>query len=243
MINLIRFVSLAALTAGLSYSATVTFTGVNTTLGVGTVNGGSMWMNEDGANFNAYFVGGMDINIDGYSRTVFCMDLFTSIYIGSVNDTTLAQPDAPLVQRAAWVLTSMYADLTAPNVNATSGQLGAAMQLAIWDIIHDGGDGLTLGRVQASTDVNNPTDAAIVLYTQQWISQSVGQGTTDALVYNNFCTGGVPAQYCGVESQSLLGLRVNDGGPSVPEPGTMVAVGWGFLGWGAWRRSSATQSR
>lgn len=243
MLNLFRFVSLAALTAGLSYASTLTFTGLNATLGVGSVNGGSMWMNEDGANFNAYFVGGMDINIDGYSRTVFCMDLFTSIYVGSVNDTTLAQPDTPVVQRAAWLLTSMYADLTAPNVNATSNQLGAAMQLAIWDIIHDGGDGLTLGRVRASTDVNNPTDAVIVMYTQQWISQSVGQATTNALVYNNFCTGGIPAQYCGVESQTLLGLAATDGGPTLPEPGTMVAVGLGLLGLGAWRRSSVTQSR
>lgn len=231
------------MTAGLSYSSTLTFTGANTALGVGTINGGSMWMNEDGTNYNAYFVGGMDINIDGYLRTVFCMDLFTNIYIGSVNDSTLTQPDGPLVQRAAWLLTSEYADLTAPHVDATSNQLGAALQLAIWDIIHDSGDGLTLGRVQASTDVNNPTDAVILLYAQQWISQSVGQATTSALVYNNFCTGGVPAQYCGVESQTLLGLAGNDGGPSIPEPGTVALVGVGVLGLWARRRCSATQSR
>lgn len=243
MTNLARVLSLAVMTAGLSYSSTLTFTGINTTLGVGTVNGGSMWMNEDGSNFNAYFVGAMDINIDGYSRTVFCMDLFTGIYIGSVNDSTLTAPDEPRVQRAAWLLNSVYADLTAPHVDATSGQLGAALQLVIWDIIHDDGDGLAAGRVQGSTDVNNPTDAAILLYAQQWLSQSVGQATVNALVYNNFCTGGVPAQYCGVESQTLLGLAANDGGPSVPEPGTMSVVGLGLLGLMARWRRSATQSR
>lgn len=238
MLPIARVLSLAVLTAGFASSATLTFTGANLSLGIGTVNGGAAWMGQDGANFNAYFVGGMDINVDGYTRTVFCIDAFTDIYIGSVNDTLLTVPDSERVMRAAWVLTSEYADLTTPHVDATSSELGAAMQLAIWDIIHDGGDGLGAGRITASTDPSNPTNAAVLIYAQQFLSSSFGQSTTNAIVYNNFCTGGVPASYCGVPSQTLLGLAATDPGPQgqTPEPASMALVGAGVLALAMLRR-------
>lgn len=55
---------------------------------------------------------------------------------------------------AAWLMQTFL-----PVVNAAMGSTrqidGAALQLAIWDTIHDGGDGFAIGRVRSTGNTND----------------------------------------------------------------------------------------
>ncbi len=208
--------------ASLSFSGTLAFTGVNAATGLGSANSGThFYVQVDGANVDAYWVGGMDISVDGHSRLVFCIDAFTDIYIGSTNSTTVTLPDLAPVQQAAWVLNHEWNLLTTAPSDATTGQIGAAMQLALWDIVQNNSSPLAAaqGRIQISSDPLNPTDATVARYAQQFITESLGQASVNAFVYNNVCTANAPV--CGVTSQTLLGQAAFDGGASpTPEPAT-----------------------
>jgi len=220
--SLIRVGALFLVSVGYSFSATLVFTGITTDLGMGTALGSgansSLWSQQDGSNFNAYWIGGMNITANGIARVVFCVDAFTDIYIGSTNSSTLTAPSTAQMQRAAWLLTTEYAGLTVPHSGVSSNQLGAALQLALWDITMDNGDGMTAGRIRKSSSGLHPTDAVVLQYANQFIAESVGHSSTNAIVYNNVCISGAPAGSCGVQSQTLLGIVVNDGGPQVPAP-------------------------
>jgi len=205
-----------------SFSANLVFNGIATDLGMGTALGSgansSLWSQQDGSNFNAYWIGGMSVSVNGVSRVVFCVDAFTDIYIGSTNTSTLTAPSTAQMERAAWLLNTEHANLTETHSGVSSNQLGAALQLALWDITMDNGNGLTAGRIQKSSSGFHPTDAVVLQYANQFIAESVGHVSTNAIVYNNVCISGAPSGSCGTQSQTLLGIVINDGGPQVPTP-------------------------
>lgn len=128
-----------------------------------------------------------------------CVDLFHSISQGESWDVDLVPLPNPNLNnsgRAAY-LYSTYATSTTTNDNA------AGLQLAVWDIITDGGDGLTTGNFQAS---NIPSGA--VTAANNLLADSAGKsGTATWLVSTNG------------NKQNLLGPR------SVPEPGSMTLLG------------------
>src|SRR4051794_38326678 len=102
---------------------TIIVTGVDSALGWQQ----SLYINESGSNNQLYWSGAIDITIDGWSRLVFCVDLFTNIGFSTYN-STLDFSDTPSLKRVGWLLENQF-PIT---------QLGgAAFQLAIWDIVHD----------------------------------------------------------------------------------------------------------
>ncbi len=154
----------------------------------------------------------------GPTFTLFCVDLFTNISLGTYDSTTVAPRVARNEGRAAW----LYVNAFDPAVVNTPA-LGEALQVAIWDIVHDGGDGPNAGRIQAS--INTPLD--VVQSWGQFLVNSEGQSSVNASIYLNSL--GI------VSYQTLIGVLQPGQNPptdtNVPEPGSLglMAIGCGSI--------------
>jgi hypothetical protein len=106
----------------------------------------------------------------------------------------------------------------------SAAQVAAAMQLAIWDLVNDGGDGLAAGRIQLSTAPGQLTDPGVATLARQYLNQSAGKGA-DATVYTS------------VNGPQDMQRVIT----SVPEPGTwsLAAAGAAALLAGTARRRKA----
>jgi hypothetical protein len=216
--------------------------------GVDWGRGESFWIREDGVDTQAYFGGVILINVtDGgqtWSRDTLCVDLFTDIYLGVSYGTTVYSPDqipGKNLERVSWLidnalLPTQQSGLTSALPSAdwvTSSAQGAGIQLAIWDIVHDGGDGFSKGRVQAVTNPTNSTDPAVLAWAQTYESLSLGKNSNLAYIYDNVDLGN------GQPVQMLAGPRFLDNGPApAPEPLTLTMVGGAMIMFGmrGWRR-------
>ncbi|MEO8594793.1 MAG: hypothetical protein ABI759_15855 [Candidatus Solibacter sp.] len=217
-------IGLVLLTACPAFSNTIIVAGLDPTLGLQQ----SVYFDEDGISSQAYWVGGITITVDGYSRAAFCVDLFTNISFDTYN-TIMDYANTPNLARVSWLL-QHQAPIT---------QLGgAAFQLAVWDIIHDNGDGFDSGRVAKSSDPAHLTDPALLALAAQYEAVSVGQGSLYAIVYHSTTLSG------GVQVQTLMSRPAADGGPSAaPESSSifMIAGGLAMVGLGRLRRRPAAR--
>ncbi|MEO8369227.1 MAG: PEP-CTERM sorting domain-containing protein [Candidatus Solibacter sp.] len=214
---------LLLLTACPALANTIIVTSLNASLGLQQ----SLYFNEDGVAAQAYWVGAINISVDGYSRETFCVDLFTNISFSSYS-SAMSFPDTGNLRRVGWLMQNQY-----PITQIQ----GAAFQLAIWDIMHDNGDGFNAGRISKSTDVAHPTDAAVLAAAANYETVSVGQSSTYGIIYHN-------ATFSGTPVQNLVGRNISDGGPSaVPEPADLILVGSGLALIVLGRRRSKTGGR
>ena len=108
---------------------------------------------------------------------------------------------------------------TLPTINATlRRQQGAALQLAIWDIVHDNGDGFNAGRIRQSGDALNPTDAIVLAQANNFLASSLGRPLQGGIVYVN------------VLGPTSMQRLISD---SVPEPSSygLMLTGCAAIGW------------
>lgn len=203
--------------------------------GVDSSRGASLLIREDGADVQTYFAGVILISVTSgnqvFYRDSLCVDLFTNIYLGQQYDTTLLQPDnlpQKNLPRASWLVdnamlpaqNSTYLSSLAQSDWVSSSAQGEGIQLAIWDIVHDGGDGFSAGRVQAA----GATDPAVLAWAQRYEALSLGKSDNQAFVYSNVDLGS------GLPAQMLIGPQFADAGPQpVPEPQTLMPAGMALI--------------
>jgi hypothetical protein len=230
---------------------------------VDTTQGGSLWMNEDGVSTSVYFAGVIDLALtyggQTYNRESLCVDLFTDINIGGTYYTDITIPqgvppkdpekDLPSVSwlideamlpilypgKYASALPSQYWISPSNTTAGTAVQRGEAIQLAVWDMTVDGGDGMSKGRVQQSTTANQLTDPVVLNLITFYENAALGQYTNDAFVYINWS--GDANQSKGTPAQMLEGPLYTTGPIGTgPEPATFVLVGTALVGIGWTRR-------
>lgn len=182
-----------------------------------------------GSSFTTYTetVGAMLVNYNGIGVSpVFCVDWYTSIGFSTYASTPgIAQ--SAREGRVAW----LYVNLIATVTTAVQGE---AFQLAIWDIIHDGGDGLSRGSIRSSTSTTTAVRSAWASYLDASLGQSLLTGN---YFYRNVSLAD------GSPRQNLIGQAwVTE----VPEPATyaLMAVGLGLVLFGRHgRRNSESHTR
>ena len=162
------------------------------------------------------FTGALSFSIDGSVSLVdmFCVDLTARAYLNSPYEA-VALPPTTLSNgaRAAWLFDTF-------NTSAQSVATGAALQLALWDVVHDGGDGLNLGLLRSTAAIPNDilTQAAV------YLNASNGQGSASAVVWESVLGK--------ADRQRMIG--------QVPEPSTigLLASGLALLAWKARRKQA-----
>jgi len=213
LVSVVQLLSLILLVCGVGSSATIVVTGTDTAHGQS-----NLWLNMDGVDGQEFFVGQLFIRVTSgasqYNRTAYCVDLFTSISLNTTYNTIVEHPadvvGRPNQGRVSWLIENYAASVT------TAVQ-GAAFQLAIWDIVHDNGDGFTSGRVRQAT--SHTTPSAVLNQALTYESLSLGHSSNGAYVYQN-------STASGKEAQMLMGPAFNDGGPKpTPEPSTWLMAG------------------
>jgi hypothetical protein len=208
--------------------------------GVDWSRGEGIWLRENGQDVNAYFAGVIFIQLtDGeahFNRDTLCVDLFTDINLNTTYETRLLTPaEVPgkHLERVSWLVDNALLPAEVSGIISSIPQSswvrtpaqGAGIQLAIWDIVHDGGLGLSQGSVQAATDPAHPTDPAVVQWAQYYLSVSAGHSSNLAYIYDNTHIG------TGDPAQMLAGPLFRDGGPTpAPEPGSAFMVGLALAG-------------
>ena len=224
--------------------------------GVDSTRGESIWMNENGNNVSQYFAGVVLITLTDtdthqqWYRDTLCVDLFTDIYVTQTYGTTVLDPyeisgrnltrvswlvDNALTNNALLPTQSSFLSVLPSSEWVTNSAQGAGIQLAIWDIVENNGDGLSAGSVQASTDPNHPTPPDVLYWANTYETLSTNQSSGLAFVYNN------TNLLSGTRVQMLEGPEFADNGPMpAPEPSTcqfmLVSLAGGIGLWFRRRR-------
>ncbi len=157
--------------------------------------------------------------VDGLAIDAVCADFFTLISNGNYSVNVLGAAAVSNGTRLAWMLRNTLPTINSQQNTVVKQQLGAGFQLAVWDIIHDGGDGFAAGRIRA----NVQTDFFVLAFANQFLSNSAGQSQADAYVYQNVA---------GLRTSQTL---ISD----VPEPSTWLLMGSAVAALGLFRRRAA----
>lgn len=153
------------------------------------------------------YAGQIGVRFDsGLTALLFCADPFVALRLDAVEVSALSGRQVKQGERLAWMFNNYV-----PSI--TQGWQAAAFQLAVWDVIADGGDGLANGRVRS----NSTTNARILAAAAGLVTASKGRSDTTGIFYQP--TAG--PRY----SQTLFEAS----GSPVPEPGTYLLMGVGLL--------------
>jgi len=179
--------------------------------------GGNVSFLENGSPVTGY-AGAILGSYDGGPQSTFlCVDLFTPIGYGLYGSETITPRIGRNEDRVAWLYVNEL-------WTVTTAQLGEALQLAIWDIVHDNGDGPLAGAVMKSLS----TPSAVVTAWENFLAVSLGQSSYEASTYVNVVlSDGRPAQ-------NFIGAWAGTPIPTAhsPEPSTLLLAASAFLGAG-----------
>jgi PEP-CTERM motif len=217
---------------GILVAAVLATTAQATTISVNGYDepaGTSATVNVNGTE-HAVWAGPFLIGVNGGPTTldVFCLDFFASIDNHATYSVIVTPPSAALFQTAA----QMYSTYVSNMVNATGAAkklYGAALQLALWEVVIDGFDlgttnDLATGNFRASTITPFSTDLQNIV--TSYLTAALGPVAPGTVIYQS--------ANANIPMQTLIG----GGGPEVPEPGTWALLGSGLIGLSLLRRRS-----
>ena len=221
--NNITGVLVAALLATTAQATTITANGYDEPAGT------SVTVNVNGTEYTVW-AGPFLVGVNGGPITldVFCLDFFTSIDNHATYSVIVTPPSAALFQTAA----QMYSTYVSNMANATGAArklYGAALQIAIWEVVIDGFNlgtinDLANGNFRASTVTPFATDLNTIV--TSYLTSVLGPVAPGTVIYQS-ANSNIPMQ-------ALIG----GGGPEVPEPGTWALLGTGLIGLSFLRRRS-----
>ena len=151
--------------------------------------------------------------------SLFCVDLFTNVGIETFSVNSGSVDLLVNGRRASWLMQT-YLPQIANAVQA------AAVQVAIWDVVHDGGDGLTHGALRGGA-----TSAQINKLAEQYIAASSGQDSSAGSIFTHVDGPKAKQQLMAPSHFAAAAF-----GFVVPEPATYLAMGSGLLILGMARR-------
>ena len=164
------------------------------------------------------WAGSLNLNVSGSKSTALCVDLFTSMSVNQIYGTNFGTPSQiNNGGRVAWLL-----DYELPQLNRAASLAG--LQRAIWDIVHDNGNGFSSGRIQAST--LHPTGAAAFNEAKALLVLSAGNFAAGGTVYFNHELSN------GHNVKTLMGAGPNNIPiqlSGIPEPQTSAMLAMGGL--------------
>ena len=153
-----------------------------------------------------------------------CANLFEGFsFFEEYRADSIAASDYHLNAGAAgWILQTYLS-------GASSANEAAALQIAVWDAIHDGGDGFGAGRIRS----NIYSDSEVFDLAGLWVARSAGRNGDNAFVY------APAANSAAFQQQLYLATSDGGGGPDgeVPEPGTTALIAVGIAGMAAAARN------
>ena len=201
--KLITSVAVGAAIVSVSQAATLNF------LGMVSNQNKQVTINYNGKSINV-LAGTMNIKVDGGPiLNAYCVDLDHFISSGqSWNVNVLSglagHPGSTLNKEKVYNIFSNNESLV------NSKEKGAALQLAIWDALYDGGDGLSSGSFKATADATTKS------FYNNFIAQ---QSSAPVLPYN--------IKYYEATSHGAHNDKYQNlmSGEAVPEPATLILVG------------------
>ena len=159
----------------------------------------------------------------------FCVDIFDSFSFGATSNSTEVPAATIVSAQAAADLGLLYTEHHAAiDSNSSTGANEAAFQLAVWEIVNEGGSGaydLSSGKFTASGN-----DVSLA---QEWLNGLLGSDTPPSKYTARFWTVDSMRTTALGHAQDVVVFA------PVPEPQTyaMMLVGLGLLGFSARRKS------
>ena len=207
-----QFLTALALTSFPVSAATLSVTGIDWSLGQ------MVDLSANGQS-KVTFAGIIFAEYENSPVSVFCVDLFTNIGIETFSVDAESVDLVMNGRRASWLLQTYLPQIA----NADQ---AAAVQVAIWDVVHNGGDGLTNGTLRGGA-----TSAQVIQLAEQYITASGGQENTAGSVFTHVDGPKAKQQLMAPGNFTAAAF-----GFVVPEPATYLAMGSGLLILGMVRR-------